>query len=183
MCLGTVRGSSGKKVRTFCTQMNRGSILDNPCNGTVNTRHLKPRNTVFCQDFLLWFKATNTTWVTFCIGTTEMKRDLYWTRSLCSPAKATLRDVLCEINDDCYENYFVEQLLSNLPPQPFIVLDSAGYQSRKKEMVLAKSQTIEITRDGLLRTIDCSRGNAGRYFVRSSARTPSLLTQRLRGFS
>lgn len=49
--------------------------------------------------------------------------------------KKNTADVHHEMDADTYENWFVNQLLPNIPPQSVIVLDNASYHSRKREKI------------------------------------------------
>lgn len=49
--------------------------------------------------------------------------------------KKNTADVHHEMDADTYENWFVNQLLPNVPPESVIVLDNASYHCRKREKI------------------------------------------------
>ena len=46
--------------------------------------------------------------------------------------KKNMLDAHDEMDGDCYEKYFKEQLIPNLPPRSVVVMNIAAYRSRKK---------------------------------------------------
>jgi hypothetical protein len=57
----------------------------------------------------------------------EIRRDLFRMRNSCFCAKEEKNaDAQDEIDGDCYEKYFVEQVLGNISPESVIAVESAS---------------------------------------------------------